>query len=251
VAWLGNPRLRSGGTTRVIAVVCAAVVTTALVVLIVGRDPDMTGLQLAVDFDDASGSHVADGSDNRRRGDLSGAELADGRDGKAARFTGDPTEVVEFGDVLDLTEAMTVEAWVRPDRLQGWDSIVANADYPAGYWLGGSEVPGGFEWWVDGQVARVDTGAEPGRWHHVAGTFDAGSGKMTLYVDGQAVATADHEGRAATNDEELRIGLDPSSGWGMWHGLIDEVRIWSFARSADQICSDAGGSPGRSGTCDA
>lgn len=71
---------------------------------------------------------------------------------------------------------------------------------------------------------------------HVAGTFDGTSVK--LYIDGVQVATAAASGNLALNPNGmLRIGNGDLSipAGEMWNGVIDEVRIWPYARTAAEI----------------
>ena len=85
-----------------------------------------------------------------------------------------------------------------------------------------------------------------GKWLHVAGTFDAPSSTLRLYVDGKEVAAA------ATNVRPL-AALDPATqpGVGIGHvqsenykqyfdGMIAEVRVSDFARKPAELLPFAG-----------
>lgn len=76
-----------------------------------------------------------------------------------------------------------------------------------------------------------------GTWTHVAGTWNGSIAR--LYINGTQVASA--TGTGALNDlgGDLQIGKgDASTGGGeVWNGLIDEVRLWSTARTPAQILS--------------
>ena len=74
-------------------------------------------------------------------------------------------------------------------------------------------------------------------WHHVAAVYN-GSNCYT-YVDGVNVAAPAASGSIHTNSGNLLIGTQPN-GSGTWgagtaNGSIDELRISSTARSADEI----------------
>jgi hypothetical protein len=81
-----------------------------------------------------------------------------------------------------------------------------------------------------------------GRWYHLAGTYDGRV--MTIYVNGEKAQSAPARGALLVDDSELVIGKgDPEySGGEYFHGLIDEVRLWNVARSAEQIRSAMTGS---------
>ena len=83
-------------------------------------------------------------------------------------------------------------------------------------------------------------GATPvpfGQWHHAAATYDGISWK--LYLDGALDATATVEQPAAA-DSVQHFGLGTSltsdgTQRGRYMGLLDEVRVWSYARTPEQI----------------
>ena len=130
---------------------------------------------------------------------------------------------------------VTVEAWVRPDALTG----------PSSY--GGMVVADG-AWNLalthnsPGRVATsvcvpgcngAFTGANAlsvGTWHHLAMSFDGAS--IELYLDGVLVDSTPHTG-GANNPPFIDIGRWANSG--SFTGEIDEVRIWSVARTATEI----------------
>jgi Concanavalin A-like lectin/glucanases superfamily len=205
--------------------------------------------ELDMRFERSEGNMVIDSSAHAWRGRLRGeAALVDGRFGRAVALSGNQGGV-DFGAILDVTEAITIEAWVKPVRqAQTWNTVVSNWASGQGYWLGGSHSPGGFSWWVDGVSAEVNSGFIVGRWHHLAGTFDSKNGELVLYVNGRAAARARHEGRMLTSDDPLVLG-NRGGLHSPWTGLIDEVRIWNSVRSPEDICSDAGGEVDANGRC--
>ncbi len=87
-------------------------------------------------------------------------------------------------------------------------------------------------------AAAVSTSPLPTNvWTHVAGTYDGTTAR--LYLNGVQVATGTGTGVVTDTGGDLRIGKgdDTVSGGETWNGMIDEVRIWSVARSAAQIAS--------------
>jgi hypothetical protein len=74
----------------------------------------------------------------------------------------------------------------------------------------------------------------PNTWHHVAYTYDGFS--HIIYVDGTEVAseTANTDKRTPTS---AWLGtLDGSSN--LFHAQMDEVRVWSATRGADQVAAE-------------
>jgi Concanavalin A-like lectin/glucanases superfamily len=84
------------------------------------------GLVAAYAFDAGSGNTAADSSGQGNDGEIRGPTWAPGRHGKGLRFNGGASVVmVPASASLNLTGAMTLSAWVRPDAPQaGWRTIV-------------------------------------------------------------------------------------------------------------------------------
>jgi hypothetical protein len=84
------------------------------------------GLVAGYAFDAGSGTTAADSSGNSNTGEISGAVWAPGRYGDALRFDGNVAVVqVPASPSLNLTRAMTLSGWIRPDAAQhGWRTIV-------------------------------------------------------------------------------------------------------------------------------
>lgn len=160
------------------------------------------------------------------------------------RFDGD--DIVTFGEVPPLSE-LTLEAWVRPDT--GVETGFA-VGQTGGF---GENCSQGFGFDAsDGQLCfSVDPAGcantaflcleeevADGTWRHLAGTYDA-SGTARFYVDGQLEL------------EESGLDFDPSDfmtagaviltggAQNFYFGHVDEVRVWDFARSGDDIRSTA------------
>ncbi len=74
-------------------------------------------------------------------------------------------------------------------------------------------------------------------WHHWASTLNVTNGARRIYRDGALVAQ-DTTSSAFSGSGPVVIGNAPfvSSTW--FGGLIDEVRIWNVARSAEQIAAN-------------
>jgi hypothetical protein len=84
------------------------------------------GLAAGYAFDDGSGATARDASGNGNTGSVGGATWTAGRHGGALRFDGTGATVrIPPAPSLNLTSAMTLSAWVRPDAWQhGWRTII-------------------------------------------------------------------------------------------------------------------------------
>jgi hypothetical protein len=68
------------------------------------------------------------------------------------------------------------------------------------------------------------------QWHHVAGVYNGS--KMDLYVDGKLDASQTASGSLNVSATNVYIGGSPSQSF---NGLVDDVRIYNRALSADEI----------------
>ena len=203
--------------------------------------PPLPQLVAAYGFEEASGTQVADSSGNGNAGTTTGAaRTAAGRFGRAVSFDGvnDWITVPDSG-TLDLYDRMTIEAWVRPDTTGEWGTAVLkeSADDLA-YALYAGATNGRPRGQIRTTAHARATGPSvlpAGAWSHVATTWDGTT--VRLYVNGSQVATAAASGTIAASTAPLRMG--GNDHWDEWFdGTIDEVRVYSVARSAAQIATD-------------
>ena len=134
---------------------------------------------------------------------------------------------------LDPPIAMTLEGWVQlatPFPAGGCRSLIGK-DSSQSYWLGvcGSTLRASFR----GGGSQHDGGTVPaGRWTHVAVTDDGGTQKH--YIDGELVGSFVAGGPPGASSAPLEVGGDVS-----WPespaGALAEFRLWTYARTVDQI----------------
>jgi Concanavalin A-like lectin/glucanases superfamily/Glycosyltransferase WbsX len=194
-------------------------------------------------FDEADKSPVAlDYSGHRLGGKLQDAKRAPGFDGKALLCEGGCV-VVPTNPLLSPTQGLTVECWVKTD-LAGQDNRwlvnrVFGGCEDSGYRLG---VLAGKPCFEVPQTAwshhlSADIALPTGRWVHLAGTFD---GKvMRLYVDGALHGTMDRLGPVKPNDAYICLGSYEVKHPAYFTGLLDEVRLYNRALSAEEIAAHA------------
>jgi concanavalin A-like lectin/glucanase superfamily protein/galactose oxidase-like protein/Kelch motif protein len=199
------------------------------------------GLVAAWGFNEGTGATAADLSGFANNGTLAATGwTAGGKFGGALSFDGGNSMVtVADAASLDLTSAMTVEAWVDPSAAStAWKAIVdKNTD---GYYLmsssnspGGVPVVGGT--FVSGNVnVFAPQALPPGVWSHVAGTFDGA--RLRLYINGAEVANVSHADPLVATAANLQVGTD--SYGETFQGTLDEIRIYNRALSAGEIQAD-------------
>ncbi len=129
--------------------------------------------------------------------------------------------------------AMTVEAWVLRRDSARFETIVSQG-YRDSFWFG---FAGDRLRFYRSGGAHVDStvGVPVGQWTHVAASYDGAA--VRFYVDG---APAGHQPLAHSGTGtagEVSLGLDLTSELAPFAllGNLDEVRLWSTARSQAEI----------------
>ncbi|MGW8065427.1 exo-alpha-sialidase [Streptomyces ziwulingensis] len=117
------------------------------------------------------------------------------------------------------------QVWLRAepgeDRVQGLITARTGGAAPRSAWV------------------RTDRAHNDGDWHHVA--LRRGGGRLTLFLDGRAVGTADVPGSVSRDSPfGVHIGERPD-GRARLTGAVDEVRVWNRALTDEEIT--AGGPP--------
>jgi hypothetical protein len=197
-------------------------------------------------LDDGSGDVAVDSSGNDLNGALLGnPSWADGALAGALQFDGDG-DYVDFGNdqKFDIASQITISAWIKVNAFnREWQAIVTKGDSSWRLQRDGSNsviefactgllVPGN-RW---GKVLG-NTSVNDSQWHHVAGTYDGS--QICLYVDGALDTSSNAAGSININEHSVYIGENVEKPERFWNGLIDDVRIYSYALSADEITAAA------------
>ncbi|MHC4745005.1 MAG: LamG-like jellyroll fold domain-containing protein, partial [Planctomycetota bacterium] len=138
--------------------------------------------------------------------------------------------------IFDLTEAMTVSAWINISTVPAdWTGIITKGDdaWRLSTSVGTTRmhfaVTGPPEYWaVDGS-----TDLDPGGWYHIAATYDGD--QIRLFVDGVEDGAISYDGGITTNEFDTWIGGNSDRPGREFDGLIDEVAVWNRALSMDEI----------------
>jgi concanavalin A-like lectin/glucanase superfamily protein/Big-like domain-containing protein len=215
----------------------AAITTVALSLVVAPAAlAQSSGLVAAYGFEEATGTVVTDSAGGLNPGTISGAtRSASGRFGSALSFDGVNDRVnVNDSASLDLSTAMTLEAWVRPDATN-WRTTIMK-ERPGGIAYALYESTDSNRPSVEIHTELRGTSAVPtGTWSHLASTYDGAT--LRLYVNGTQVASRAATGPINISSGALRIG--GNAVWGEWFkGLIDEVRVYNRSLTASEIQTD-------------
>lgn len=140
-------------------------------------------------------SYGPEGPRLRAIGGPSVAPQAPWPDGRSIVLTGKEYLEAAHSASLDLTNEVTISAWIRPDRLPPGGARIVDKTHAGdsdGYLL--DTYPGNSLRLIvaDGPL-QYDAKLPTDRFTHVAGVFDARTGRKELYINGRRVATGSGE----------------------------------------------------------
>jgi hypothetical protein len=139
---------------------------------------------------------------------------------------------VPHSAALNPTGGYTFEAWVKLQTGGGSGCrSIAGKDFTEAWWIGicGDTLRS----YLRGSGSAFDSGTVPANnWTHIAVTWDGGTRRH--FINGVQTGTTPQALAPTTSTDALRIGSDVSWQYSP-SGEIDEVRLWSVARTAAQI----------------
>ncbi|HYE13214.1 MAG TPA: LamG-like jellyroll fold domain-containing protein [Pyrinomonadaceae bacterium] len=159
---------------------------------------------------------------------------------------------------LDITGAISVDAWVKPDTTAGNHIILSKYDSPASqqsYAFGVDNGQVHFTVYQTGDAsvyrgAQTTVSIPAGQFSHVAATFNPSTQAIKIYINGVEAPAAPLGGSANVasifdSTAPLRIGAVKNSGTGLlaFDGIIDEVELFARELTADEVLAvwNAGG----------
>lgn len=207
--------------------------------------PAQNNLQGHWTLDDGSGTVADDSSNNNLDGVLVNGPVWRqlGLIGGALEFDGS-NDYVEVSSVPQGWSSITVAGWVKNDT--GADSttndIVSRWDFPSSRsWVLTHHKNNQYFWEINGKGA-ISGGTVGTAWTHVAGTYDAASGVMRLYVDGVQVASQSGLSGALPNSTANLIIGSQADGNNYFDGVIDDVRLYDRELTSPEIAALAANS---------
>ncbi|MBN1420593.1 MAG: LamG domain-containing protein, partial [Planctomycetes bacterium] len=136
-----------------------------------------------------------------------------------------------------LTDRMTIEAWIHYSQNGHHNRILTQWWDCHGYCF--------FIPWEDrdsleieiGGIGRMRTSANipSSTWVHVAATYDGAFAR--LFLDGEEILERSVSG-GIPDCPGARLAIGSDGGTHYYRGMIDEVRLWSIARTEEEIERD-------------
>ncbi|MCD6311383.1 MAG: DUF2341 domain-containing protein, partial [Elusimicrobia bacterium] len=207
-----------------------------------------SGCVLMMHFNEGSGTTINDTSGYGNNGALSAStgSWTTGKFGNAYNFNGFD-EFVDCGDdtSLNITNAITIGAWVKLNELRWVNSIIEKGNEPINkiYWLYRGDDETRHRWtfeFGDGTLRSTEYYSEEidlEKWYYVIATFDTGDVK--IYINGKKKKESISSIISLnTSGYNTLIGAYKSdSPTHFLNGAIDEVGIWNRALTAEEIAA--------------
>ncbi len=193
-------------------------------------------------LDEGTGTSAADDSGNSNTGTITDPTWINGKFGKALSFNGTSAEV-NIGDTDNTSGMLTISAWIKPNTVSGgYDAIYGESGF------GFYNFNGVLTLWTSAFTGGTGT-LTVNQWQHVAATFDSSTDSIYFYINGTRVYSKTNWTGTVPNDANTEFigSYNGSQEW--FSGLIDDMRIYNYARTAGQIMEDmnaghpVGGSP--------
>jgi len=205
-------------------------------------------------FDEGKGNIAKNLLGDKNNGKIVGAEWVEGRKGEALKFNGKNAYVeIPSSGIEDVTDgSFSFEAWAKPlDVPSGatmeleLSAIIARPGLHTGIFYTCYKE---FRFGVyntepkNFSVTSKRT-FDPGFWYHIVGVLDKSANKIYLYVNGKLEGSADFAGRPYRyGNVSYFVGSanpfhpEDLSTWPcMFNGIIDEVKIYNSALSAEEV----------------
>ena len=196
-------------------------------------------------FNEGSGPVAADSSGNGNDG-----QLADGtgwlqnhaRPPFVLFFDGVNDHVnVANSPSLNPSDEITLAAWIAPYDVSASGEIIAKSNGTDPQYYLRVQAGGKIRFGIGATVLNGNSTLSPFQWHLVAGTYDGAT--MKIYVDGVLDTVMSKNGPMHDNGVDVWIGCRRFRTLLAFNGLIDNLRIYSRALSANEI--QALGTPGQ------
>jgi len=189
-------------------------------------------------FDEGSGSTAYDSSGNNNDGTIYGASWTAGVNGTALDYDGNDGVHINDDSSLDGFSKLTILAWAKPHNHEGGNMGYVVGKYEEHYavrcpyriwayegdWI--VELGDGSDYYIARSPIIMDE-----QWYHLVLWWDGT--ELKLFVNGNETDSAPANTFLYNNNEYLRFGERVDDGF--FDGIIDEVSIYNYALTADEI----------------
>ncbi len=142
------------------------------------------------------------------------------------------------GTTLNIANAITLEAWIKPSAISGSQDIIAKpSNYvlelkPTGKITMALSTNEGWHFTLD-SIA----GLSSGNWYHVVGSYSSAGAVVKFYINGvlDRTDTTSTSGMITTSANNLNLAYYNSGFPNRFGGLMDEVRLYNESVPVSEI----------------
>ena len=216
------------------------IVCTLFVIVCVNADVQAAEKNLAAHWslDDGAGTTAEDISGNGNHGKISGkVKWVAGKVGKALDCDGSTSVDCGWAASLNIPQNITTEYWIKPGVTIDSKGKRVNVLYmlwgPMFAFNTGWGAKGALTQWYDGPspkptIHSKTTEWEKDKWYYIVAVYDGSASK--LYVNAKEEGSIKCKGDIKKREKSLVFGPK-------YVGIIDEVKVYSLAKSAQEIKS--------------
>jgi hypothetical protein len=155
----------------------------------------------------------------------------------------DDTMTIANSSSVDITGAITIEAWINPDSVTGWTALVYknNASSTEGYHMGfdpNGNLAGGVKnsgTWHTTQPGTA-TSVSTGQWQHFVMSIDTSTNVQKFYKNGTLVHTnSNFTYNLNSNTNPLSISGQPGTGIEKYNGKLAKVALYDKALTDSEV----------------
>ena len=143
-------------------------------------------------------------------------------------------------NAFNLQTGVSISSWIKVNgnTLGNLNTIVAKGDTSWRISATNTSNEGGIHFNCNGTTARIDSvrrDLADGYWHHVAAVYDSVSERAALYIDGVLDTEMEAFGLIDVVDAPVWIGNNSEQTARVWNGAIDDVRVYNYGISTEEV----------------
>lgn len=160
--------------------------------------------------------------------------------GKCLNFDGnDLVSVIGTTNISSYTNSRSVSVWFKINTSGTQRAIISTGEIPEStkpLWLLVIRNTDVLSIYHGGSYREGTTTIQSGKWYHAEYTYNSSNNSLALYLNGKIEYSGTHaESVGSTENQNIYIGEGYNH---LFNGIIDDVKIYKYARTASQIKQD-------------
>ncbi|MEJ2196577.1 MAG: DUF2341 domain-containing protein, partial [Ignavibacteriaceae bacterium] len=153
--------------------------------------------------------------------------------------------LVDYSESINITDDITISAWIKRNVLDDYGDIISKTDGGAGtvydytFFIAENAAPDYVVFWSD-QTTPIylvsDDPIDTTKWYYVVVTRSGST--VAFYIDGIYSGGGTMTGTFGNDPNPLLLGDSGFSGGGEFNGMIDEVRVSNSPRDSSWIATE-------------